>query len=350
MKKTYILYADILRIVATVSVICIHICMPLIFGKPQSHPGWWTFNLFLSFSRFSVPIFVMISGMLLLDKSVSFSTPLFFKNRFIKIIIPTIIWSLLYYLGHALQGKTQLSFFNLIKVVLGGGSSSHLWFLYMIIGLYISVPFIRPFIIKGDKRDIQYFLIIWFFFSILIPSLSYFTGITISITNTVFSDYLGYFILGFYIHNYLTITLNKKNCIFLITLFSIGFFTTLFGTYFITIERIMMYDQLWFYQYTTMNSFIMSVTIFIFFKMLNYSHLYIYQTKIHNISQLTFGIYLVHAIVLYGVTMFCQVLPFRDLLNLTSISVIFQTLIVFLISMLLTKIIKTFPLIKHMIP
>jgi surface polysaccharide O-acyltransferase-like enzyme len=133
------------------------------FGKPD----WWFSDIVVSFCLVSVPIFVMVSGMLLLDEGKWDESPKsFFLKRFNRVVIPFVAWSILYsfwklrfdvYHGHFLS---PISAF--IHDFPMGNVSPHLWFFYALIPVYAITPILRACMKKANKRHLMFFLILWF--------------------------------------------------------------------------------------------------------------------------------------------------------------------------------------------
>ncbi len=276
-----------LRILATFSVIIIHISGPIVvkFGK-ISNFEWNVANFYDSISRYAVPIFFMISGSLLLSRT--FEIKDFLKNRLGKIIPPFLFWSLFY----SLFNRYILNYesFEITKVVkdVFYGSEYHLWFVFTLIGLYLITPIFQKWIQIGKENDIKYFLIIWIItLFITIPGVViYFPKINL----TYFSGFLGYFVLGFYLINYLKIA---KWISYL--LIFIGVVITFFGTYYFTNKNMVFYD--YFYEYLSINALLVAVGVFSLFNRIKNVNQKI-KPILLKISDCCFGIYLIHPLVI----------------------------------------------------
>jgi len=275
-----------LRILATFSVIIIHVSGPLVVKFNEiSFLDWNVANFFDSISRYSVPIFFMISGALLLNKDYSLKS--FFGKRLGKILPPFLIWSIIYSVFNRYIFKEEP--FNIIKIIkdVFYGAEYHLWFIYTLLGVYLTVPILRKWIKDATVKEMRYVLIIWFLTLILtIPNLKvYFFKIDLSF----FSGFIGYFILGYYL------SLFKFRKIVSVSLIVLGNVITIFGTYYFTAKTSKFYY--YFYEYLCVNAFLVSSGIFMFFnKMVTPSK------KVNSIAQrlnqATFGIYLIHPLML----------------------------------------------------
>ncbi|WP_025717376.1 acyltransferase [Paenibacillus sp. 1-18] len=102
-------------------------------------------TLLLLCSKFAVPVFVFITGMVLFynyDGAFKYGT--FLRKRFMDIIVPYIIWSLLYELGNQLvQSGGTIHPLDFLQKLLNGKSSYHLWYIVMIIQCYVLFPVFR---------------------------------------------------------------------------------------------------------------------------------------------------------------------------------------------------------------
>ena len=158
-------------------------------------------------SRCAVPLFFMISGYLLLPQSGDAMS--FLKKRFDRIIVPLLVWLLVYNLFSVLSyGVTNwkdflFSFFSL-------EAAPHLWFLYALIGVYLLIPIVSPFLQKVTFKGLVFYMLIWGVTLIVnnnnfasFPSLEFnhhgmvFTNIFFAILP--FYGYFGYLILGYII-------------------------------------------------------------------------------------------------------------------------------------------------------
>ena len=128
MKRDYRI--DLLRVLSILAVLGIH-C----FGG-KGHAA----NYINGFCRFSVPVFVMLSAICCAPK-LSASVPLksFYKPRFARVGIPLLAFSLLYMAENVFAGSTVA---GVVKSFILGKPSYHLWFGFMIIGVYVFIPFL----------------------------------------------------------------------------------------------------------------------------------------------------------------------------------------------------------------
>ncbi len=160
----YIVWADALRVLATVAVVVMHVSA--IALKQSDAFDWWIGNMFVSLSQWGVPIFIMISGALLLDPSKDEKVSIYLTKRFKRILIPLLFWTCVYFAFLQLRGQDITLRFAL-KSFFTGGPYYHLYFLYLILGLYLITPALKIYIHNASPANVQYCLAICFLFVIL---------------------------------------------------------------------------------------------------------------------------------------------------------------------------------------
>ena len=153
-SQNRVVYLDVLRILATFAVITIHVCTQNWNRVPLNSYEWNVFNIYSSFSRWAVPIFVMISGALFLDNRRTINIKKLYTKNILRIITAFIFWSMLYaIIENVVFGKNRVNIKLFIRSFIVG--HYHLWFLPMILGLYILTPILRK--ITSDKKTTEYF-------------------------------------------------------------------------------------------------------------------------------------------------------------------------------------------------
>jgi surface polysaccharide O-acyltransferase-like enzyme len=155
---------DVLRVIACYMVIQIHAGEFYYIGDggtvlntADAHAVDWNNSL----CRACVPLFVMISGFFLFPVG---DTRTFFKKRFSKVAIPFVLWCVLYALYQYLMGTGDINSMltNIIHIPVNYGVEvGHLWFVYMLLGLYLFAPIISPWIQTANRGNMELYLVLW---------------------------------------------------------------------------------------------------------------------------------------------------------------------------------------------
>lgn len=157
MKKAKLEEVEILRGIAFLAVVLQH-GIAGIFGQPDiGNSSIIIGTTFLGISRFAVPLFVFITGVVLFynyDGKLNYLN--FIRKRFKQIILPYLTWTVFYhvwigFLSGVSATTTRSELLNLVKLSLTGKASYHLWFMVMIIPFYLLFPVFR-FLLSGKRK------------------------------------------------------------------------------------------------------------------------------------------------------------------------------------------------------
>lgn len=339
-KDDRIIYFDVLRILATIAVIVIHVTAYSWGGISPASYEWNVLNIYNSIVRWAVPIFVMISGAIFLDNNKKIDTKKLYTKNILRIIIAFIFWSFVYILSipetFELVKNEAKSFFETFIV-----GNYHMWFLYMIAGLYIITPILRK--ITADQKTTEYFLIISFIFTFVIPYL-FKTPILLNADKAYDNinldfGYTTYYVLGYYL-NIKQISCKKRKWIYILSI--LGFFITILGSTIIANHKMQPFGI---YNALYPNVFLQAVGIFILMKNIKFNFTEKQSKAIKLLAKYSFGIYLVHDLViqkLSGVGL--TALTFNTLISVPSI-----VIISFVISLIVSAIINNIPILKKYI-
>ncbi len=301
-----IVFLDYMRVIACLMVIMVHSCEFFFIdgsgiGIRSIEDGWWVSVIDSAF-RCSVPLFVMISAYLLVP--VSGSVEQFFKKRLVRVVIPFVVWSVLYatlpYLWGDMSGDEVLE--SVLHLTYNfNDSSGHMWFVYMLVGLYLFMPIISPWLEKTGRRGIWYFLMVWFL-STFFPYIRDFVGSVYGECywneyNMLwyFSGFLGYIILAYYIRNFIVWS-NRRKLIVGFMFYLIGYSITAIIWYnrIVSAETLQQLELSW--RFCTPNVVLESLgAFFVIDGLFNQSSP---NRIISSISNLSYGIYLMHIFIL----------------------------------------------------
>ena len=158
-------WIDWMRVAACLMVIIVHSTEPFYLGGEGAliltgQDAFWS-SFFDSFVRACVPLFIVASSYL--QFPLHYSAGEFCRRRAVRILIPFMIWSIVY---ACVWGEPVSNFRNLLMNF--NYAAGHLWFVYMLIGVYLLMPLLSPWAEKVEKKELQVYLGIWLF-TTLIP-------------------------------------------------------------------------------------------------------------------------------------------------------------------------------------
>jgi surface polysaccharide O-acyltransferase-like enzyme len=366
--KNRIEYLDVLRVLALFMVVLMHAGDPYLWDATTQTFGAEC-SFYCALLRPCVPLFIIISSILLLPLKTD--TQSFFKRRFIRVIVPFLMWSILYVFlptpskivfggpaNHFTDSGMNVFAYNLMMIPINfTGTNVHFWFIYTIIGIYMFMPIISPWIQQASKKALQGFLTVWAF-TLFIPFIKlWFPQIQGECDWNqfgmlyYFSGYLGYIILGYYLHKYNSLSKTKTTILGLI-LFTVGLIVTYKG--FIWDEARFLTklnnsgQEDWkilefFIGNLNINVVVMTAGVFLFFQKLKVPSLL--KGIIKELSVYNYGMFLVHYIFnLWVCHSLASIMNFNPGLEQFIIA-----LIVFISSYLIVKVISFLPKSKYLI-
>ena len=300
-----ILYPDILRIIAIFAVITIHVSGTQFHVSPITSYNWQITNFFECFVRWGVPVFVMVSGMFFLNPQKEITLKKLYHKNIFRLFVALISWGILYRSIHATKNiftdnlDIQSAILVLLKEyshILFGPVWYHLWFLYMIIGLYLLVPIFRVFTKNATDKQYRYAFLMYVLFGSILPLIKNFiilfdNHLKINFKIVELTGYAFYFVLGYYLSQK-ELPSKIKKWIYILAIGSVFF--QIFGTFGISYHQGIAKELL--YENYSPNVMIQAIAIFVFIK--DFSSKTSPSAKIKSIiytlSKYSFGIYLVH--------------------------------------------------------
>lgn len=337
MDKARIFELDLLRAISAFAVVWLHVSSQYwYYTFPSS--TWDISNIFDSMSRWSVPVFVLISGSLFLGKEELSMKGLFKKNIF-RLVVVYVVWSTLYSL--LLNNCRCFDLFAFLKSLCYG--PDHLWFLKMLLGIYIVIPILRS--VVKDKRIACYYVVLSVIFSFLLSGLDevsscigdFICQMDVRIA-TVFS---GYFVLGHVLH---TTSFRPKVRGLFYSLGILAVFLVILLTFLSSHNQGLPDGK--YYDYDNLFTLLESVAVFVLFtkeeKIVMFFRSF-FRPYIEKISEYSLGIYVLHFIFV--------IIIFR--LRLISFSfnpllfIPIYSCIIFMISYFVTMLLAKIPIMKY---
>lgn len=353
-RKTSI---DLLRIIACFFVIFNHTGdrgFFLFSLYPSNSIQYWVYMFVSVFCKFSVPLFFTISGALLLPKEESIKEV--WVNRVLKMCIVLLVFSFGYYLISIRKDLSQFSLYSFFGTLYQSNHNFAYWYLYAFIPYLIALPLLRPLAQNMKNEHFLYMAIIGIFFMAILPVSEYLLWQGEHTLNTNFrfgwitSSAVIYPCLGYYLENRMDVNKAKK---YIPVLWIINIATIMISCYMTyykaTITGVCNEGN----SQTFHSSFVLInvITLYITFKCLFNNPLpYKLTSLISSIGGATFGMYLIHTIVM-GLVTRSHILEFmRNTIHINYlISSFIYCLIVFIVAYGIVLIMKKIPLLKKLL-
>lgn len=323
-KNQHIVWLDVVRFIAMFTVVCCHCTDPFNF-YPGTAPNIGEIKLwgaiYGSVLRPCVPLFVMITGALLLPVRGDAST--FYKKRISRVFYPFLIWSVLYnlfpwitgllglnpqiildFFPYAGEEVMQQSFSVSLEYILMipfnfSILAVHMWYIYLLIGLYLYLPVFSAWVEKASERAKLMFLLAWGV-TLLLPY--YYQFVSNYLWGTcswnsfgmlyAFAGFNGYLLLGHYLKN-LEWSL-KKTLAIGIPMFAVGYAVTFLGFRHITALPEYTDEMLeLFFTYCSLNVVMMTIPVFMLAKKVKVNSERM-KKALANLTVCGFGIYMIH--------------------------------------------------------
>lgn len=196
---------DFLRILSMLAVVIVHTCGMKTHDLPYSDPNWKILTFIAALMTWQIPCFVMISGRFFLDPERTVTIKRMIK-AIVRLCIAFVVWDLIYQMYYIMSGTySNLNWKGIVLQAIEG--PYHFWYIYMMIGVYLLIPFLRKF--TENKTLMEVFIILFVVFEFLTNY-----GPVLPIIGTTISNvlgyasfhfalgYTGYFVAGYYLYKY----------------------------------------------------------------------------------------------------------------------------------------------------
>ena len=327
-NKDRLVWCDALRLLAFFMLLCCHAADPFYAAAAYASSGsstdpelvQWGFR-WGSLVRPCVPLFVMLTGVLSLPANRSMES--FYKKRIPRVLFPFLIWSVIYYLTPWMTGVLGMDSSVVYKLFSWAESDSqslsdgltlvaripyafsfiacHMWYIYMLIGLYLYLPIFSSWVEKATKRQKEIFLGLWALSTLLPYFNEYVSRYAFGTCEWnsfglfyYFAGFSGYMLLGHYIQHYIQWSWKKTWAVALPLLIG-GFLITYNGYSYImelpdkTPEQVEL-----FWTYNTPNVAMMTIACFLLVYRIRIQAESRIATLLGNLTTCGFGIYMIH--------------------------------------------------------
>ncbi len=286
---------DFLRVMAMLAVVAIHCVMPIIMLKLPNDDSWVGADIIDNYLRWCVPVFIMLSGALLIRPQTFSRMKEFYRRRALRVLVPLLAWSVLYGLWTIIFLGADVSLSAFLQAFAAGSpvGGSHLYFLFIILGLYALAPFISlyassvsPATFRRTSLALLAVASAWLLIQVqVLGRADDYTMLTWAL------PFVGYFMLG---HSLADVrTTKRQNVLLLVGFFAFGLFNVIASVY-------TRYEDNMFYQnYISPTIIGLSICAFLGGRAL--------YTKIRTdwldrtlawLAQISLGVYLVHVMIL----------------------------------------------------
>jgi surface polysaccharide O-acyltransferase-like enzyme len=148
--REWLVYGDAMRVFGVLAVLLVHTCDLVMFDRQVKPLDWWVANVLDATGRWAVPVFIMLSGALLLNPSRDESAGRFYRRRLSRLGLPILFWSA-FFMAFAVHythwrsgswGAEKSVWTDLLK----GQPYMHLHFVFRLAGLYAITPMLRVYV------------------------------------------------------------------------------------------------------------------------------------------------------------------------------------------------------------
>ena len=347
-KNNKIIYLEVLRLIAIIFVIFNHTSNDgfLLFSSQQPNSlTYWIYAFFSVFCKFAVPIFFMISGILYLKKD-DLDLKYLFKKRILKMIIILIIFSLIIFCNDVYINEANFSLKLFLKSLITCNISVTMWFLYMYIIFLLLLPLLKMIANQINIKMINYLILLAILFDGVLPCIYFLLFKETLVYNSFLSPVWSiniifiYPLIGYFLNEKITINNPKKKLIILWIINFILIIITNLITYYQSKITGNIEEQTFYNCFVIINA----ITIFLTSKVL------LNNTKyIQSLGKYTFGIYLIHVVIIKLSIFQKLIISFKNLNINSGLFAILLTLLIYLISLIITFILSKIPILKKLV-
>ncbi|HYN66514.1 MAG TPA: acyltransferase family protein [Ornithinibacter sp.] len=191
-------WLDLARIVAIAAVVLVHVVAPATNGSlvDEGSGAWWAAVVLNAASRWCVPVFLMVSGALLLDPRRSERPRDFYRKRLGRIGVPLAAWTLVYLGFRRWYLVEPITAEEATRDVLAGTPFLQLYFLFVLVGLYVLTPFLRIIVRHTTRRMQVGFVAVLLGLGALDQAISAVADVGGATAATRYVPFIGYYVAG----------------------------------------------------------------------------------------------------------------------------------------------------------
>lgn len=163
---------DYAKTLAIACVVMIHVSSEILLGRQVGSAAWLEGLFWSSLARGAVPLFLMCSGVLFLDRTDGLSVRHIWKRNIPHILLALLVWAAVYKLvPRFLHEKVTADALRAILLeLLCGQHEGHLYFLHIMLLVYAALPITYTFAANADEKMERYALVFWIIYGVLLPT------------------------------------------------------------------------------------------------------------------------------------------------------------------------------------
>ena len=288
-------YWDIFRILAMIFLVIRHSATATFEFVEMLSTNWWVSNIYGSLSAWMIPVFMMISGASFLEPRRNVTPKKLYQKNIVRMLSAFAFWTVFYAVYNIVSGQDLHNDF--VTMIFEG--HFHLWFIPMIIGMYMLTPLLRP--VAENKKALISITIVTGLTGVIIPTLQ---DLGLFFDNTLFtglnhfgffSAYVCFFFMGYLFHN---VSIGKEGRALIYVLGIAATIIIFIGTYVLTVKDNYHNEDM--QADNNLFTAVQGIALFVFFKekLKDVEFKESTQKFILDISGLTFGVYMVHVVLL----------------------------------------------------
>ncbi|MGZ4485855.1 MAG: acyltransferase [Nocardioidaceae bacterium] len=294
-------WLDLVRVVAILAVVLIHVLAPVVETK-TTHFGsvtWWLADVVNSGVRWSVPVFVMVSGALLLDPTKTTAVAPFYARRLRRVGVPLAFWTVFYLCFRAVYNGS-LTAEQAARDVFAGSPFLQLYFLFIVLGLYLLTPFLRVLIGAATQRMVVVFAVVMLCLGVADQALDMLGGAGDPNAITRFLPYVGYYVAGWVLRD---LPITRRRVLTAAAVFVGAWAAIALGTGAVTDAVGWNRTAAYLYGFLSPPVVVMSLAGFVLLRAVGtgWRPALDCAARIRALAGLSFGVYLVHPAVLFPV-------------------------------------------------
>ena len=318
-KKERIVWLDLLRVIAMMSIIFYHVAGNTLGTYNITGTSKTVYEIIMLLLSFAIPIFMMISGYIFLNPNKKITVKEMLSKYCFRILLAILIFGSMFVLIEQVY-LNNFDILELIKRVVFNDTWAHMWYLYLILGIYLITPIFKLITDNIDDKRFNYLIILLFIFTICIPELNRLLKWNIDLSIGITSTYIFYYFYGYYLGTK-KITNTYKYISYILGILSI---ILVIVCYLFKLDIVVL-------SYVSFTSFFIANLVFILLKDIKIKNKNI-SNLITSVAVCSYGIYIFHQLF---INIIYKVFKIDFIIRYPYIGIIIYSFVIFLLSYLL---------------